>query len=80
MFIAIISAHYFEYQREAENNSSGIEEEGIFELILSIIRNKVKKKDDDNEDENGKNKDKKDIVKIASEFFKKFFNQIDILD
>jgi hypothetical protein len=50
MFIAIISAHYFEYQREASSASSGGQEEGIVELIISIIRNKMKKKSETNED------------------------------
>ena len=49
MFIAIISAHYFEYQRESVSESSDEEEAGIIELIISIVRNKLNSKDDDDD-------------------------------
>lgn len=48
MFIAIISAHYFEYQRE-QVSSSDEEEAGIIDLVITIVRNKMSSKDDDDD-------------------------------
>ena len=41
MFIAIISAHYFQFQRESEEDSAG-EEENIDKLILGIVRSELR--------------------------------------
>ena len=46
MFIAIISAHYFEYQRE-QVSSSDEEEAGIIDLVINIVRNRMSSKDED---------------------------------
>lgn len=42
MFIAIVSAHYFQYQRESEEDAQGEEELNAFQLVLSIVRNKLR--------------------------------------
>ena len=41
MFIAIFSAHYFQYQRDAAEDGEQ-DEAGIVELVAGIIRNKLK--------------------------------------
>ena len=44
MFIAIISAHYFELQREAAEDDNGADA-GFVQLVLSILRNRLAKED-----------------------------------
>ena len=51
MFIAIISAHYFQFQREAAEDGNGEEDAAFFGLILSIIRNNLKASEEDDDEE-----------------------------
>ena len=50
MFIAIISAHYFQLQREAAEDDNGVDA-GFVQLVLSILRNKLQKEDEEREGE-----------------------------
>ena len=93
MFIAIISAHYFQFQREAAEDSHGEEDANFFDLIFSIIRSKIKQEqqndaedipDDDAQGggESKKQKKKKELgyIKAIKLQLIKYFLKIDILD
>lgn len=68
------------------------EEAGIIELIISIVRNKLNSKDDDDDlksedgDQKGKEakgkkkEQKKDVFKRVEELFKNMFKELDILN
>ena len=53
MFIAIISAHYFQLQREAAEDDNGVDA-GFVQLVLSILRSKLQKEEKQTEEEKGK--------------------------
>ena len=63
MFIAIISAHYFQFQREAAEDGNGEEDAGFFGLILSIIRNNLKTSEEDDDEESPEGAGAKDSKK-----------------
>ena len=53
MFIAIFSAHYFQYQRDAAEDGDQ-DEAGILELVLGIVRNKLKSEEQEANAEDAK--------------------------
>ena len=85
MFIAIVAAHYFQFQREGSEDGSGDEDAGFFGLVLSIIRNNLKTDDDEDEEDEGaggkaaKKKPQVGLLRRISNELISYFKKIDVL-
>lgn len=86
MFIAIISAHYYQFQRTEKEDSEGSgNDDNLLQLIISILRSKLKEYNDANQEKDqpqeaaeDKSKDKhvkkkKPKVKYDMKYYEKLF-------
>jgi hypothetical protein len=67
MFIAIISAHYFQFQRESKEDAQGEEEVNAFQLVLSIVRNKLRQEQIDAEEDKAENPEQPEAKRALSQ-------------